>query len=1134
VVVLLGGTLSACFPQPSCGLVPQLRDVTVNQGVGTYPRLARGKETLVRFFLSTPRCADADDSVRITGGAMTVSQGTTTLGTVTTPTPGLVPTFPPLTPFATSPSPDSSGDPIFVVPGNVLAPSSTTAAFTATFRATLRYESRTSPNATPTTGSVTFSQTPQGTSISREVERRTNALRILVVPMGDPTRLFASQFSEAARGAVQQGLATVSRVFPVPAGVTELSGNGGLRYTILPSLLDLRPWLVNGVFCGTGENYNGFKGLLAQFLRTWNSAPTNPPADRVLGVVDAAISLGGERGCAEGMASVGATEAWARAKPGGTPSDTGALMAMELGHSLGLVPPERDSLFNPFHSSHQQADDTAPDRGYNSQLRAFLPDDRNAMLLSGTWNERNVLLEPDDWAFLLCALGGSTGGCPAPGSVGSAVNVGAEPTFVISGTTTGTAAGTSVTESYFRLGVPRTEPAPGSEYRLVQLAGASAVRDDGVLVETVGSEHDDQPSSVDEVAIGLFSAAVPFDTRATRIELRRGSAVLYARDRDGPPVFAGSGVGVTVPGGGGNPGVEVVSPDSAGGAANAPSFSPDVSADGRFVAFASNASDLVAGDTNGAADVFVRDRQTGSTTRVSVSSAEAQVDGPTGSLAPAISADGRFVAFVSDATDVVPGDTNGAFDVFVRDRTAGTTERGSITSSEAQVAGAVDLAVDISGNGNAVAFTSTAAYESGDTNGQRDVYVRDRAAGTTTRASLTDAGAQSTLASVAGPSLNGDGTIVAFTSPDLTADDPGAALDVYVRNRTASTTTLVTTGSNGVSTQPSISADGRFVAFLTTATSLAAGDGNGVADVLLKDRSTGTVERISVDTADAQLPLASYATSISSDGARVAFLNGASPGNPQVLVRDRPGGRTIPAGTATDGVEPSLSGNGRFVAFGSAASQFTGDPGGERDVYLRDLDAVPPPTAPGLRDVAVGVTDSRPADVRLDVYYVCGSIQYPVGVALTPAAVSGTVATFAATFDTTSACTGGELVAVANDGFETSTSEPTGVPDDGDDRNPSVAIVTPYAGTTLLQYSAITLRGTAKDPEGSDRIALRWSLDGASVGTGPVVDLTPPAGGWPLGQHTITLQGTDPAGQPVVVTRTITILADADNNGVPD
>jgi Tol biopolymer transport system component len=1133
VVVLLAGTLSACFPQPSCGLVPQLRDVTVNQGVGSYPRLARGKETLVRFFLSTPRCADADDSVRITGGAMTVSQGTATLGTVTTPTPGIVPTFPPLTSFATSPSPDSSADPIFVVPGNVLAPASTTAAFTATFRATLRYESRTSPNANPTAGSVTFSQTPQNTPISRDVERKTNSLRILVVPMGDPTQPFATQFTEAGRGAVQRGLATVSRVFPVPDGVTELSGNGGLRYTILPSLLDLRPWLVNGTFCGTGENFNGFKGLLAQFLRTWNSASTNPPADRVLGVVDAAISQGGERGCAEGMASVGSTEAWARAKPAGNPSDTGALMTMELGHSLGLVPPERDSTFNPFHSTHQEADGTAPDRGYNAQLRSFLPDDRNAMLLSGTWNERNVLLEPDDYAFLLCALGGSTGGCAVPGSVGSAVNVGAEPTFVISGTTTGTAAGTSVTESYFRLGVPRTEPAPASEYRLVQLAGASVVRDDGVLVETVGSEHDDQPTSVDEVAIGLFSAAVPFDTRATRIELRRGSAVLYARDRNGPPTFAG--IGVTVAGGGGgNPGVEVVSQDSGGAAANAPSFSPDVSADGRFVAFASNASDLVPGDTNGAADVFVRDRQTGSTSRVSVNSAEAQVDGPTGSLAPAISGDGRFVAFVSDATDVVAGDTNGAFDVFVRDRTAGTTERVSVTSAEAQVAGAVDLAVDISGNGNAVAFTSTAAFESGDTNGQRDVFVRDRGAGTTSRASLTDTGAESTLASVAGPSLSADGTLVAFTSPDLTADDPGTGLDIYVRNRLTGTTSLVTTGSNGISTQPSISADGRFVAFLSTATSLAAGDGNGVADVLLKDRSTGAVERVSVDTAEAQLPLASYATSISNDGGRVAFLYGASPGNPQVLVRDRPGGRTIPAGTASDGVEPSLSGNGRFVGFGSAASQFTGDPGGERDVYLRDLDAAPPPTAPGLRNVAVGVTDARPADVRLDVYYVCGSIQYPVGVALTPAAVSGTVATFASTFDTTSACTGGELVAVANDGFETATSEPTGVPDDGDDRNPSVAIVTPYDGTTILQYSAITLRGTAKDPEGSDRIALRWSLDGTSVGTGPVLDLSPPAGGWPPGQHTITLQGTDPAGQPVVTTRTITILADADNNGVPD
>jgi Tol biopolymer transport system component len=580
--------------------------------------------------------------------------------------------------------------------------------------------------------------------------------------------------------------------------------------------------------------------------------------------------------------------------------------------------------------------------------------------------------------------------------------------------------------------------------------------------------------------------------------------------------------------------VDVVSVDSAGGAANGPSFSQDVSADGRFVAFASDASDLVPGDTNGATDVFVRDRQAGTTQRVSINSAEAQVDGPTGSLAPAISADGRYVAFVSDATGLVSGDTNGAFDAFVRDRVAGTTERVSVTSAETQVSGAVDLALDLSGNGNVVAFTSTAAFQTGDTNGIRDVYVRDRTAGTTTRVSVSDTGAQSSQSSVAGPSLSTDGNLVALTSPDLTADDVNTSLDVYVRDRAAGTTTLVTTGSNGNSSQPSISGDGRFVAFLSSATSLVAGDGNGVADVLLKDRTTGAVERISVDTAGAQLQQASYATSISTDGRRVAFLSGPTSANPQVLVRDRPGGRTIPAAGGSDGGEPSLSGNGRFVSFGSATSQFSGDPGGQRNVYLRDLDAVPPPTAPGLRNVAAGVNDSRPADVRLDVYYVCGPVSYPVAVALAPTAVSGTVASFSATFDTSSACTGGSLQTVANDGFETATSDPAAVPDNGDDRSPSVAIITPFAEEPLLQYSVLPLRGAAKDPEGSDRIALRWSLDGTSVGTGPVLDLSPPSGGWGTGTHTLVLQGTDPAGQPVTVTRSVTILPDANHDGVPD
>src|SRR5439155_1351426 len=131
---------------------------------------------------------------------------------------------------------------------------------------------------------------------------------------------------------------------------------------------------------------------------------------------------------------------------------------------------------------------------------------------------------------------------------------------------------------------------------------------------------------------------------------------------------------------------ERVSVDSAGTQANGSSFGRALSADGRFVAFISVAPDLVSGDTNGVADVFVHDRQTGTTERVSVDSAGTQANGA--STGVALSADGRFVSFTSVATDLVPGDTNAARDAFVHARNAGATERVSVDSAGTQANGA--------------------------------------------------------------------------------------------------------------------------------------------------------------------------------------------------------------------------------------------------------------------------------------------------------------------------------------------------------------------------------------------------------------------------------------------------------------
>jgi Tol biopolymer transport system component len=149
-----------------------------------------------------------------------------------------------------------------------------------------------------------------------------------------------------------------------------------------------------------------------------------------------------------------------------------------------------------------------------------------------------------------------------------------------------------------------------------------------------------------------------------------------------------------------------------------------ISADGRYVAFHSDASNLVAGDTNNARDIFVRDRQMGTTERVSVHSNGAQ--GNDWSFDPAISDDGRYVAFESRASNLAPGYTNGTVDIFVRDRLMGTTERVSVDSNGTQ-ANYDSYSPDISGDGRYVAFQSLASnLVSGDTNGVSDVFVRDR------------------------------------------------------------------------------------------------------------------------------------------------------------------------------------------------------------------------------------------------------------------------------------------------------------------------------------------------------------------------------------------------------------------------
>jgi Tol biopolymer transport system component len=204
-----------------------------------------------------------------------------------------------------------------------------------------------------------------------------------------------------------------------------------------------------------------------------------------------------------------------------------------------------------------------------------------------------------------------------------------------------------------------------------------------------------------------------------------------------------------------------VSVATGGAQATGHSVAPAISGDGRFVAFYSDASNLVPGDTNRARDVFAHDRQTAETTRVSVGPGGAEATGD--SFAPAISGDGRYVVFSSSASNLVPGDTNRANDIFLRDRVANTTARISVGVGGAEPNGGSHTPA-ISANGNVVAYASDATnLVSNDVNGVRDVFVYDRATGKTTLASVNTNGTQ-TNAPSATPALDADGGIVAFSS----------------------------------------------------------------------------------------------------------------------------------------------------------------------------------------------------------------------------------------------------------------------------------------------------------------------------------------------------------------------------------
>lgn len=386
-----------------------------------------------------------------------------------------------------------------------------------------------------------------------------------------------------------------------------------------------------------------------------------------------------------------------------------------------------------------------------------------------------------------------------------------------------------------------------------------------------------------------------------------------------------------------------ISVSTGGHQADGASATPAISADGRYVAFTSAADNLVPGDRNGVADLFVHDLRTGRTQRVA--------DGPAED--PALSGDGRYVVFATKAA-LVKGDDNGAADIYLRDLKTRRIERISTGHASSRPVFALNYEPTISANGRYVAY-STAAPDAvpADTNGRDDVIVHDRRTGKNELVQYRTDGTQGDSDAFMA-SVSADGRFVAFTTAAQLdpAHDWTHATNVYVRDRARGTTEQVSIPTRFVykdgSWGPSMSANGRLVAFASNVSSLVPGDTDKTTDVFLFDRKARQTVRLSTAADGTQADGASKGVSLSADGRYAAFVSSATnlvPGDTNgvsdVFVKDlRTGAIRLVTRTAdgpTDTV--ALDAHGRTAAFSSAATDLVPkDTNGVDDIFVRQLE----------------------------------------------------------------------------------------------------------------------------------------------------------------------------------------------------
>jgi Tol biopolymer transport system component len=398
---------------------------------------------------------------------------------------------------------------------------------------------------------------------------------------------------------------------------------------------------------------------------------------------------------------------------------------------------------------------------------------------------------------------------------------------------------------------------------------------------------------------------------------------------------------------------ERISDTPAGDPGAGHSLHPEFSGDGRFVAFDSAADDLVGGDANGLRDVFVFDRTTGALELASLGTTGTAGDRT--SSFPSLSHDGRYVLF-DTTTAFEAGDTNNRSDLYLRDRQAGTTTRVSLAHDLAE-GDDNSYSGSLSGDASACAFVSRAGnLVPGDLNWRADVFARDVVSGGIVRANVGPGGVEADQDSDH-PVISADGRFVAFDSlaTNLVPGDTNFAWDVFVHDLQTGVTSLVSApagggSADGDSRRPHLSADGRFVVFSSLARNLGGGD-PFASDVFLLDRNSASLELVSATSMGTGASGDSRYARVSDDGRFVAFRSQSAlvPEDtnpwPDVYVRDRVAGTislesvsssgVVQQGTA--GVRPDLSADGRLVAFASGDPNLSpGDLGTFFDVFVRD------------------------------------------------------------------------------------------------------------------------------------------------------------------------------------------------------